>query len=91
MDIKYVLKSGDYVNQSNKAVHSTSNFLHHPRCTKNFPPCQLLPVGILVLGILWDQNSSRDLVILASHGSIPQLVIKCQIFKHFLKRRFNCL
>ena len=31
-----MLKNDDYMDQSDKMVYSTSNFLYHPWCTKNF-------------------------------------------------------
>ena len=36
MDIKYMLKNNNYMDQSDEMMHFTSNFLRHLRCIKNF-------------------------------------------------------
>ena len=35
-NIKWTLKSDDYVKRSDKMIRSTSKFLHHPQCTTDF-------------------------------------------------------
>ena len=41
-DIKCILESDGYVDQWDKMVHSTSDFLHHQWCTKNFSSLQYI-------------------------------------------------